>query len=603
MRVDRVILKNRMKASSQMNSCASLLHGKIWAPKLLAIVVTLWLLSAHSSFAVTSSIISTKDGSVFGQYLAGRFARSIGDTTSASSYYLQVLRKNPNNSNILTRAFLLLVADGRIEDAITLAHKIARDSQQSSLATQVIAVERIAQGDHAMALNLLRGASRSRINSLIVPLVEAWSLAGLGKGDESLKTLQFLKKKVHALFRTYHAALINDFLNRPQQADAAFIETIKVQEGRSLRVVEAYGNFLERNGRNVDAINLYREFLEREPQNVLIMTALARAGSTEPVAPLISRASDGVAEAFYGIAGGLFQENARDPASIYARLALALKPDMPVALTLIGRIMEGERRFESANALYARIEPGSPYGWNAQLRMASNLDQMDRIPAAVKLLRKLEKERPDRVDPLVELGDIFRSREKYKAAADTYDRAIRRIGELQEQHWTLLYSRAIAYERSNEWGKAEPDFLRALDLRPEQPLVLNYLGYSWIDRGENLERARKMVEKAVELRPRDGYIVDSLGWALFRLGEFEGAVKQLERAVSLRPEDPIINDHLGDALWRVGRELEASFQWRRALALTPESDMVPKIKEKLHKGLAPIVKRNAVEFLEGGDGH
>jgi tetratricopeptide (TPR) repeat protein len=598
------MLGNRMKASSGMPPCPSLLHSRIWVLKLLAIAISVWLLSVYSSYAATSSKALAEDGSVFGQYLAGRFARSIGDTTSASLYYLQVLKQNPDNSDILTRAFLLMLADGRIEDATILAHKIARASQRSGLVSQVIAVEQIAQGDHAAAVDLLRKAPRSRIDSLIVPLVEAWSLAGLGNGDESFKILEFLKKrKGYTLFRTYHAALINDFLDRVEQAEAAYIETIKAQEGRSLRVVEAYGIFLERNGRYLDAVNLYRGFLKREPQNILIITALARANSKEPVAPLIAKASDGIAEAFYGIAGGLLQENARDSASIYARLALALKPDMPVALTLIGGIMEGDKRFESANEIYTRIEAGSPYGWNAQLRMASNLDEMDKFPAAVKLLRRLEKERPNRVDPLIELGDIFRSREKYKASAEAYDQAIRRLGKLQERHWTLLYSRAIAYERSNEWGKAEPDFLRALELKPEQPLVLNYLGYSWIDRGENLERARKMVEKAVELRPTDGYIVDSLGWALFRLGEFQGAVKQLERAVSLRPEDPIINDHLGDALWRVGRELEASFQWRRALALEPETDMVLKIKEKIQKGLAPITRWSASELPEGGNGN
>ncbi len=602
--IDRVMPGNSMKTSLQMALCLNLSRQRKLALKAMAVAATMWLLPVNSSIAATGNESTVEDGSVFGQYLAGRFARSIGDTTSASRYYSQVLKRDPDNSDILTRAFLLMLADGRIEDATILAHKIAEVSQRSSLASQVIAVERIAGGDYVGAVDLLRKASRSRMNALIVPLVEAWAQVGVGEGDESLRTLDFLKKKKgYTLFRTYHTALINDFLDRAEQAESAYLETIKAQEGGSLRVVEAYGIFLERKGRHEDAVNLYRGFLEREPDNILILTALARAGSKEPVTPLLAEAKDGVAEAFYGIAGGLLQENARDSALIYARLALALKPDMPVALTLVGGIMEGDERFESANELYTRIEKGSPYGWNAQLRMASNLDEMDQLPAAVKLLRRLEKERPDRIDPLVELGDIFRSREKYKASADAYDRAIRRLGDLHEQHWTLLYSRAIAYERSNEWSKAEPDFLQALYLKPEQPLVLNYLGYSWIDRGEHLERARKMVEKAVELRPTDGYIVDSLGWALYCLGEYDGAVKQLERAVSLRPEDPIINDHLGDALWRVGRELEASFQWRRALALEPEPDTVPKIKEKILKGLAPIVKRSTSELPEGGDGN
>ena len=570
----------------------------------VAIALAIYLFPLDMAGAATGDEASVENGSVFGQYLAGRFARSVGDTTSASRYYESVLQRDPDNSDILTRAFLLMLADGRVESATTLAHKIADVSQRSSLASQVLAVELIAKGDYASAAGILRKASRSRMNALIVPLMEAWTLVGSSQGEESFKTFEFLrKKKGYALFRSYHVALISDFLGQAEKAEAAYRETIDAQEGGSLRVVEAFGLFLERAGRHQDAVNLYRDFLNREPTNIFILTALARAESKEPVSPLITEAKQGVAEAFYGIAGGLLQENARDSALIYAQLAVALNADMPVALTLIGSIMESDQRFEAANELYQRIESGSPYGWNARLRMAANLEEMDKLKAAVTLLRKLEKERPDRIDPLVELGDIYRAREKYKASASAYNRAIARVGELQEQHWTLLYSRAIAYERSDEWGKAEPDFLKALDLMPEQPLVLNYLGYSWIDRGENLERARRMVERAVELRPTDGYIVDSLGWALYRLEEFDGAVKQLERAVSLRPEDPIINDHLGDALWRVGRELEANFQWRRALVLKPEADGVPQIQEKLKSGLAPISKRSDPALPDGGDGN
>ncbi len=581
--------------------CSRLAAGRwLGAAAVAALVLAVPTAPAH---AAAGGETWAEEGSVFGQYLAGRYARSVGDITSASTYYERVLQGDPDNSDILTRAFLLMLADGRFESATTLAHKIDKINRSSSLASQVIAVEHIAKGEFGRAVDILRKASRSRMNALIVPLVEAWSLAGDGRGDESFKTLAFLeKKKGYALFRTYHDALINEFLGRTEAAEAAYRETIEAQEGGSLRLVEAFGTFLERAGRQQDAIKLYRDYLTREPRNLLIPTALERAKSKQPVPPLIAGAREGAAEAFYGIAGGLLQENARELALIYGRLALALNPDMPVALTLIGSIMEGDERYESANELYERIDAGSPRGWNARLRMASNLNEMDKLSAAVKLLRQLDKERPDRIDPLVELGDIFRLREKYKASADEYGRAIQRVGELRERHWTLLYSRAIAHERSNEWRKAELDFLRALDLKPEQPLVLNYLGYSWIERGEHLERAREMVEKAVELRPTDGYIVDSLGWAFYRLGEFDDAVDQLERAVSLRPEDPLINDHLGDALWRVGRKREATFQWRRALALKPETEAVPKIREKLDKGLPPISKLSAPDIPAGGDG-
>lgn len=575
-------------------------HGRLGAAVVAAAVLAAPAVSAR---AATGDPAPAGEGSAFGQYLAGRYARSVGDTASASRYYERVLRRDPDNPDILNRAFLLTLADGRFESAAALAHRIEEAGGRSSLAKQVIAVEHIAGGETGRALAVLREASRARVNALVVPLVEAWCLAGAGRGDEALETLAALTEtKEYALFRTYHEALVNDVLGRTAAAEDAYRRTIEAQGGGSLRVVETFGEFLERTGRRREAIGLYRGYLSREPENLPILAALERAESRRPPAPAIADARDGIAEVFHGIAAGLSERNARDSALVYAWLALALKPDLPAALFLVGRIMERDERHAAANALYARIDARSPRGWSARLRMASNLDDMDDLPAAVDLLHRLEEERPERIDALVALGDILRAREEYEAAADVYSRAIRRLDEPRERHWTLLYSRAIAYERSNRWSKAEPDFLRALDLEPDQPLVLNYLGYSWIDRGERLERAREMVEKAVEARPTDGYIVDSLGWAFYRLGRFDDAVEHLERAVGLRPEDPVINDHLGDALWRVGRELEATFQWRRALTLEPEPEMAPKIREKLEKGLPPVAEPDAPDFPDGGYG-
>ena len=195
------------------------------------------------------------------------------------------------------------------------------------------------------------------------------------------------------------------------------------------------------------------------------------------------------------------------------------------------------------------------------------------------------QEESARADVLVNLGDILRSKKRFGESVKAYDRAISRIGAMEKRHWTLLYSRGIALERSKQWGRAEKDFLAALELNPDQPYVLNYLGYSWVDQGIKLDRARTMIERAVELRPNDGYIVDSLGWALFRIREFPGAVRHLERAVELRPQDPTINDHLGDSYWRVGRRVEARFQWRRALSLDPDPDQSARIREKVKSGL------------------
>ena len=272
-------------------------------------------------------------------------------------------------------------------------------------------------------------------------------------------------------------------------------------------------------------------------------------------------------------------------ALVLGRMALHLKPDFPVMQILVADILESHGRLEKANQMYGDINPDSPFAWSARQSIAANLDELERTEEAIKQLNAMADAEPDLAEPLIKLGNIMSRRERFKEAVIAFDRAIERIGELTSKHWSLLYSRGIALERSKNWPRAEADFLKALEFKPEQPFVLNYLGYSWVDQGLHLDRAMDMIKRAVELRPSDGYIVDSLGWVLYRLGKYDEAVKEMERAVELRPEDPVINDHLGDTYWQVGRKLEARFQWRRALSLDPEDDLRSVIETKIKKGL------------------
>ena len=198
---------------------------------------------------------------------------------------------------------------------------------------------------------------------------------------------------------------------------------------------------------------------------------------------------------------------------------------------------------------------------------------------------------PTRPDSLIALGDLLRGEDRFAEAEAAYTRALQRVPAIDRRHWRLLYARGIAYERTKRWPQAEADLLKALELEPEQPFVLNYLGYSWVDQGLNLDRAKAMLHRAVELRPEDGFIVDSLGWAYFRLGEHDKAVTYLERAVELEPGDPVINDHLGDGYWRVGRMREARFQWQRALTFEPEPELATVIQDKLVNGLCGCAAR------------
>jgi Flp pilus assembly protein TadD len=267
-------------------------------------------------------------------------------------------------------------------------------------------------------------------------------------------------------------------------------------------------------------------------------------------------------------------------------MALYLKGDAPLALAALANVYETTKRYDAAIAVYDRIPRGTPLQSAVDIRKALNLNQLERVEDAKTLLEQLVASDPADIRPLDALGNIMRARKRYQEAANYYTRAISLIGpKPDKKHWNYFYARGTCYERLKRWTQAEPDLQKALQLSPDQPLVLNYLGYSWVDQSRNLKQGLALIEKAVSLKPDDGYIVDSLGWAHYRLGNYKEAVKHLEKAVELKPEDPVLNDHLGDAFWRVGRELEARFQWDQALTLKPEPEDVDKIKRKIAKGL------------------
>ncbi|NJO67567.1 MAG: tetratricopeptide repeat protein [Rhodospirillales bacterium] len=341
----------------------------------------------------------------------------------------------------------------------------------------------------------------------------------------------------------------------------------------------------ERAGRGAEAAELQRRYEARHPDTMIFAANDSRKAVGKDQESVFRTRNDGAAEALFDAAGVFARQNDHDSALMVAQLGLYLKPDFPALQLVVADLMETFDRLADANQTYAAISSSSPLAWVGRLAMADNLDQLEQPDKAEKILRTMAEERAEDAEPLIRLGDLMRRQEKYTEAIAAYDEASGRIPSLDRRHWRMLYARGIALERSKQWERAEADFLKALELEPEQPFVLNYLGYSWVELGINLERAEELITRAVELRPSDGYIVDSLGWVLYRLGRHEEAVGHLERAVELRPEDPVINDHLGDAYWAVGRQREARFQWRAALSRDPEPDLRAQVEQKLERGL------------------
>jgi tetratricopeptide (TPR) repeat protein len=523
--------------------------------------------------------------SLVGNYLAGRHAQSQRDISAAADFLNTVLEKDPANRDLLHSVFLLSAIEGRIADSLTLARRVTGMEGDTPIANLALVVDDIKNARFYAAEARLDKTTTKGVNVFMRPLMRAWTLVGLGRVDDGLKALNPLTEKSgYKAMYDLHAALINERAERLEAAEKNYKST--AASGLSLRIVELLGALYRRTGRVQDAEALYKQYQGEHPTSQLLEASMARLRAKSGTKRLIASEADGVAEALFGVASSLRTQNARETALIFGHLALYLKPDFPLTQILIADILESEDRLENANAIYETIAPGSEFSWSARLRVAGNLDRLDRHEEAMSRLRVLAGEDPANAEPFINLGDILRRRERYGEAVVAYGEAVARIGKLGRRHWSLLYSRGIALERAKNWPAAEADFLKALEFVPKQPYVLNYLGYSWVDQGHNLEKARKMIETAVSLRPNDGYIVDSLGWALYRMEDFEKASRELERAVELRPEDPIINDHLGDAYWKVGRRAEARFQWKRALSLEPEDGLVAGIKAKIERGIA-----------------
>ncbi|WP_119300271.1 tetratricopeptide repeat protein [Dongia deserti] len=524
-----------------------------------------------------------------GAYLAGMTAFQQRDMKVAADLLTRALGKDFGNAVLSQKTLVALMSDGRIDDAIELAGQMKDAGIKSTLVTLVLMQAEARTGDYEDALTVSRDLPGDRLMQVTAPMLRAWLALGAAEKEEAalaeLKPLQEIEGAT--MLWQMQSALISDYVGDNKKADANLLAAIDASVTIPAQLAEFYVTLKLREGDEKAARAMVERYQEQaEGRGEDVATAMDRQlGQPKPKGPLVADIKRGLAIAYSQIAMELMADDYNGDALWLTRLALDLDPKLDIAALALGDLQRQVGHLDQAIVAYGQVPETSIFRRPAQLSVAECYRRQEKFSDAESLLRKLMNENETDISAAQQLGQLLRSNKKFEEAAKVYGVAIDRLGKLEPEDWQLFYYRGISYERAKQWPTAEKDFEKALELSPDEPYVLNYLAYTWVERRENLKQAFEMLEKAVSQRPEEGFIIDSLGWAHYMLGRYPDAVTELERAVSLAPTDPVLNDHLGDAYWMVGRKQEARFQWTRALSFDPEPDLAPKLQQKLEQGL------------------
>ncbi|MEM9812187.1 MAG: tetratricopeptide repeat protein [Pseudomonadota bacterium] len=526
-----------------------------------------------------------------GAYLAATSANINNDYEEAVTYYVRALARDPENRTLLRNALIAMVAAGHFNEAERVAAGLASIAPQSQIAALTELALSLRDGDFETAAEIADNDD-FRFNPLMQGLVAAWAEVGRGNYDAAVSAFDALDQNDTLLSyaRAHKAlalALVGDYA---AAADVFEAETGAIPHVNRSAVMTHIAS-LSQSDRIDRALEVAEQALSDGFSDPELEAARDRLAEGEAVPfDVIVAPAEGAATAFSLISSALFRDQSERLSLIYARLSTLIWPDYEEGRVLVAEVLQSQGQYDLAIEEFAKIAPTSAWYISAEIGRAEALQRMGAPERAIEVLASLSREMPDELTVLTALGDAYRSQEEFLDAEEAYTRAFDLIEVERPSHWLLYFHRGIVRERSDQWDLAEADFRRALELEPSQPHVLNYLGYSLVELRRNLDEALSMIEEAVAQRPEDGYITDSLGWVLYRLGRFEEAVPHMERAVELTPVDPIINDHLGDVLWKVGRKLEAEFQWRRALSFEPEDEDAVRIRRKLEVGLDVVLE-------------
>jgi tetratricopeptide (TPR) repeat protein len=541
-----------------------------------------------------------------GRYLAARVAEQSHDYDTAADEIDRALAMAPDDPELIETAFQLRLYAGRIDQASELAAQVLAKRPNNGFANLALAVQSIKKGDYRTAeLQIGRMGTEMQLGPLR-EIMLIWLKAG--EKDFTAARAAFAKLKLGNSERAQAPvvlieAQIDEMAGDKTAAEAKYRRALGLDKN-NLRSTVTAAEGLRRLGKADEANQALKTYGEKYSDSV-VMDALIGANAPMPKPPT---PAGGIADILFEI-GSVLAADTRgrptDPALLFFQLAASLRPEHDYAWLMIAGLFEQYQLVPKAVAALGKIGPTSPLYWQARLKIAALDAQQDKFDQAVSRLRALVAEKPERIDAALTLAELLRTKERYADAVQAYDIAIQRLRNIEERHWQVFFGRGIVLERLKQWPKAEQDMKKALELSPEQPHVLNYLGYSWIDQGLHLQEGMKMLERATELRPDDGAITDSVGWAFYRLGQYDKAVEWLERAIEQKSDDATITEHLGDAYWHVGRFREARFQWDRALNQKPDKERLPVIKDKLANGLnpgndKPTVYEKAADGKQGG---
>ncbi len=527
----------------------------------------------------------------YGSYLAGRVAHLRRDFSKASDYYIESLKTDPNNPELISRLYLLLVSKGRVDEAADYAKQAWDNGDKNSFIQVIIAVNELKKGNYQQVPEILKKTTNPVYSEFINPLINAWAYAGMNNPDKALAQLDKLKKdsSFRALYH-FHRGMINDYFNRSRDAQADYEVIVNEEQlEMSFRSLQIISNFYLRTGQKDKAVTIVNKYNDEKLLAEMLAKLQKNVSKTKPekAEKIINSPNNGAAEALFSIAATLRQGvGGMDLAHMFIAMSIYENPKYDLAKLLLADILENREMYADANDVYDTIGKESEAYYTVQLKKANNLVLLQDYASAELLLKSIALD-SDNYQLYFNIGDILRAKNKPEEAIEYYEKALEKLPKIESQHWILYYALGVSYEQNNQWKKAEKAFKEALKLSDNHYLVLNYLGYSWLRRGENIDDAFTMIVNAYNQAPNDSNVNDSLGWALYNLGYYRMSLNYLEKAAEMDPSNAVICDHLGNAYWFNNRKNEAGFQWRHALRLKDETNELNKdiVQKKIKEGL------------------